>query len=243
MADVLCRVCGEPWDCTGGLTYLYDSMSWWEVEQLKLGVGCPACAGEAAHELDSDDAFLHRWQSGWSYACEGEYPYASFPDRVQESEWPKWYKGVYRDDRDPPSLYDVIDLSDLGCIEKDRVVLCGDHSGGFQRDQLGGASVRIFVTGFAKDYASSCRFAELLLRANHAALREGMSRSGFLFEGGLDGFSVCVGEVNRGRVTIDTGTVEYIDGWERALLHYPVVDDLLWGRMELEEGGDDDGAG
>lgn len=242
MADVLCRVCGEPWDCTGGLTYLYDSMSWWEVEQLKLGVGCPGCGGEAEHELDSDEEFLRRWQSGWSYACEGEYPYASFPDRPQESEWPKWYKGRYRDDRDPPSLYDVIDLSDIGCIEKDRVVLLSDQDG-FSDSRLEAAYARIFVTGFAKDHATRCRLADVLLRANYAALREQLRDHGCTFEGGVDGFSVCIGTADKGKVSINPETVRFIDDWERALADDPVVNEALYSCMELEEGGDDDRAG
>src|SRR5687767_11795428 len=41
-ADILCAVCGEPWDEYGAR---HDDMAPWEYVLFKKGAGCPCCEG------------------------------------------------------------------------------------------------------------------------------------------------------------------------------------------------------
>lgn len=42
MSDILCRVCGEPWDAYG---VHHGDMMAWEARLFKAGAGCPSCEG------------------------------------------------------------------------------------------------------------------------------------------------------------------------------------------------------
>lgn len=44
MSDVLCVVCGEPWDFYGAR---HGDMESWEYRLFKLGAGCPSCEGKS----------------------------------------------------------------------------------------------------------------------------------------------------------------------------------------------------
>ncbi len=52
MGDLLCRVCGEPWDAWG--LHHGDVMAW-EAKLFKAGAGCPSCEG-VSPEGDSEQA-------------------------------------------------------------------------------------------------------------------------------------------------------------------------------------------
>lgn len=241
MSDVYCRRCGEPWDCTGGLTYTKQSMSWWEFEQLRLGLGCPCCEGEWRDDLKEDETFICSWRWHWMYACEGDQPYSSFPDEPRQSDLPKWYKGEYRDSYDPPSIYDVIDERDLGDIAKERVqVMYTDDSSDYYSSNLEESSATIWVKGFAEDHTSSCRLSDTLYRANYEALCTDLGYKGIEYAEGRLTLDVKIGVVKDGVVTIDDKVVEYVCDWERSLLDYPVVDDDLYYHMDNEENYEDD---
>jgi hypothetical protein len=45
MADVICRICGEPWD-TWGVETGEGDLTREEYRELIAGEGCPACGGE-----------------------------------------------------------------------------------------------------------------------------------------------------------------------------------------------------
>lgn len=58
MADIVCRLCGEPWDAYGAKTG--SDMTEEEYEMFRRGLGCPSCDfGAAAEPATRDDqAFL-----------------------------------------------------------------------------------------------------------------------------------------------------------------------------------------
>lgn len=48
MSDILCAVCGEPWDAYG---VHHGDMMAWEARLFKRGLGCPSCQGLAPDDL------------------------------------------------------------------------------------------------------------------------------------------------------------------------------------------------
>lgn len=241
MSDVYCRRCGEPWDCTGGLTYTKQSMSWWEFEQLRLGLGCPCCEGEWHDDLKEDETFICSWRWRWMYACEGDQPYSSFPAEPRQSDLPKWYAGSYRNGRDAPSLYDVLgDSTALADITFDRLELLYTDADEFYSEYLEEANASIWLKDFVAEHVSRHCCSDLVLRANYVAIERSLNEEGLKYMTSSQGFRVCTGEVKEGNVRINDKAVAYVCDWERALSDYPLADDMVYSEMENEE--NDDGA-
>lgn len=59
MADVLCRVCGEPWDAWGAN---HGDMKWWEYDLFRAGKGCPSCEGVRPEGADPDELDERRYR-------------------------------------------------------------------------------------------------------------------------------------------------------------------------------------
>ena len=97
MTDLICRVCGEGWDSTGGLHYSHSDLTWWQYEQLVHGVGCPCCAGERPEGLDPETraSYYNRWLDSIHYLSEG----MCFPE--QELEPPTWcFTSIWSEEND-----------------------------------------------------------------------------------------------------------------------------------------------
>jgi len=61
MADIYCKVCGEPWDVSGVLAAIYGreaDMSKAEAEKLLKGEGCPCCHGKPKDKKSHDDEYF-----------------------------------------------------------------------------------------------------------------------------------------------------------------------------------------
>lgn len=88
MPDVYCRVCGEPWGCSG-INYTTTDVPWWVWEQIIKGMGCPCCAtkyaGDITHEEHSTRE--HRWRNSVRSVVDGSLsaPWAGYPDPVRPS--------------------------------------------------------------------------------------------------------------------------------------------------------------
>jgi len=57
MADIYCKVCGEPWDSFE----VRDSFSEEEKKQFFGGKGCPCCHGVETYYCENCDRFFKAW--------------------------------------------------------------------------------------------------------------------------------------------------------------------------------------
>jgi hypothetical protein len=59
MGDIICRVCGEPWDAYGVIMSLRkpegDDLTPQEARDLLAGRGCPCCRGQPPEDLTEDE--------------------------------------------------------------------------------------------------------------------------------------------------------------------------------------------
>lgn len=232
MSDVLCRLCGEPYDCTGGLTYTKQSMSWWEYEQFSRGLGCPCCEGDPEYPID-DPEFENRWAWGWVYATEGELPYPEFP---QPASPPAWYRGQYRDTYDEPRLLELLSDLDTQGVEATRIQFLDR-----EYDSESGEKHSLVVLAVAGEYCSDRDYMDVIYRANYVALWAELQDKPFEALQDWEGFTIRVGTFDRGHITLDPEALRYIYQTEGALANYPVVDDVLYSQMEAEERGEEEG--
>ena len=61
MGDILCRVCGEPWDHYGARHG--DDMTKGEYGRLVKGLGCPCCKGVGPHDGEKEKLYLNHLES------------------------------------------------------------------------------------------------------------------------------------------------------------------------------------
>ena len=101
MADIICRVCGEPWDSTGGLHHSHSDLTWWQYKQLIHGMGCPCCGGEYPEHTDTEarNDIFDRWESSIVNLAEDDID----PVRDLLFNPPKWcFNGVWADGNEAP---------------------------------------------------------------------------------------------------------------------------------------------
>jgi len=88
MPDVYCRVCGEPWGCSG-INYTTTDVPWWVWQQIIQGVGCPCCAAKYAGDITAEEHSNreHRWRSSVQSVVDGSLrvTWAFYPDPVMPS--------------------------------------------------------------------------------------------------------------------------------------------------------------
>lgn len=117
MADVVCRVCGEGWDCTGGLHPSHMDVEYWQYSQIIHGLGCPCCKGEG-HGTTYDN----QWFASISALSEGQVQVATDLDRPEFR--PGWLTDQWQDQAPPwwwslgerPAGVEVIDDYDSDAV-------------------------------------------------------------------------------------------------------------------------------
>jgi len=87
MPDLICSVCGEPWDASGVRTDGSGDMEAWEAVLFLKGAGCPSCEGQPPDEpVDFEDAHMS------SRLLHGYDDYGHFdimPEGPSNVEWRK----------------------------------------------------------------------------------------------------------------------------------------------------------
>ena len=104
MTQIQCRICQEPYDCTGGLHYTHTDLNAWEFEQFIKGYGCPCCQGELDYEVTEDEKAdrTNAWARSLQGATDETVPYPNFYDQLRVN----WQTGLWIDE--PPSLKEVL---------------------------------------------------------------------------------------------------------------------------------------
>ena len=87
MSDILCAVCGEPWDAYG---VHHGDMLAWEATLFKAGAGCPSCAGVAPDGIDADDVSLRSAESMASWDDPHSFPHYNDAIGGTERKRPAW---------------------------------------------------------------------------------------------------------------------------------------------------------
>jgi len=252
MADIICRVCGEPWGSTGGLHHTHSDLTWWCYDELIRGRGCPRCDGVRPDGVPQGQ-FNDAWQRSVAFLADGSItgdPYKGWP----KPTWPAYCKEAdgsyrYRDANDDP-WEDIIPAS-LRAMFPDKDCKLSEHPERKNAEEpkrltYGPCEETMIWTGvwvpLGHDKISDSGEAPLLERCNGKALQKmlGDEDSGVQhFYVDEDGnFWVGVAYIRYDRATVFDTAVKFVHDVLRSLENNALLDDDLYSEMEAEAKGD-----
>lgn len=231
MSDILCRICGEPWDCTGGLHHSHVDMPQHHYEQLIRGVGCPSCQGISTDASCIPDPIalrteLHcQWINSVIRCSDDTVPYEGFFDTPGPWEGREWVE-------DLPHWFDRLNPYDR-CVMYD---IGGERGTELVEEQDGNGVTRYY-----------CRVNPLMVAVNVDGIQDAdvLNVNGAEIVRRLDQLKDVTYEVRRGEllvlvvevsaegeITLWEKAVKCIDDALRSLEDYPCLDDSELSRIE-----------
>lgn len=225
MTDVICRVCGEPWDCTGGLHFSHTDMQWWEFEAFIQGNGCPCCEGvrRIDHVLEDIPGLNAQWQRSLMAATDEIEPWSGFlqdPFQHVSKPWPTH----------EPRLIDVITREEaivLGGFDERIVEERLDEPG-----RVTGLPVVELWVPVDEAYYSVSDDADLVLVSNAHVMRADLDREGIKWRERAFAIQVLVGCMIGPKLMVFEKAAKWVEDVERALADYPLLDDQDYSQRE-----------
>ncbi len=248
MTDIVCRVCGEPYDCSRGLRHDHTDLTEWQFNEFLKGLGCPCCDGELRRRDENDDLVPDdtelsqdekdrrtlKWAQSLQSASDEVTPFPGFDEAVNSP----WRTGEWTGE--PPSFWEALLPADKAKLQ----VIGGENLNMFELDHQefsGSGLICNVLYEMSSDWFSS-DLSDLVRNVNYDAFvaqvdelcRITQHTSPFVWLG--HELRVCVAKYfEDGSYSLNEKLLDLIYETERSLADYPCLDDEELSRREAEQ--------
>jgi hypothetical protein len=219
MSQIICRICGEPYDVTGGLHYSHSDMPSFQFEQFIRGRGCPCCQGEAEATEEQKSARTWAWCRSVHSASDETEPFPHFAEIIDQP----WTTGLWKED--PPSIIELLGHQ-LWDLDKERLVIepCEPDD---KHGNLSTLWYRMDPEHFSDDERDSIRYS------NYLAATAKVSDDMWKYEDHELRFRIAT-QVADGKAVPTPSMITDIIDMESVLAGYPLLDDDKHSEIEHE---------